>query len=362
MHKFRPLASYRYNTALVGPDKLASPPAAPRLEDLIKDKDPGYYIYQMSFADLTGKRRQVEGIFGILELDLDEPPHPTLNIKTTNLVRHEHIFAHEQTITSGTEVPSDTIDPLVVRPGTGPIWGISVQNMLKVQTTHKNPLLASVKDYDGVVHQVWQITDSSEKQRIATAIDTSQIIIADGHHRFARSLKKLSMSPPGTIVRLLCFLTDLSTLQAEIRPIHRCFKTRLENTEVLDRLRKHFIVVPYDRPSIGIYQDLDSLLILLGTLVLKVKPQEGAGYANDAILSQAIARLLEARSTQYITDIDKLREKVKMDRTKIGIVTRPVTIDQIRVAALNDMPLPPKSTMFYPKPLSGLILGDRLNI
>ncbi len=360
MHRFRPLASYRYNTALVSTDKLVSPPATPRRADLLKDKAPGYYVYQMTFEDLTGNIRQVEGIFGILELSLVEFKECTLDLEAKTPYIRDHILIHEQTIPAGTEVTSDDVSPLVGRPGTGPVWGISLQNKLKVPLIQKGPMLAAATDSSGVVHEVWHIVESSLLQQISVSVETSQLIIADGHHRIARAMKKLSVSQQQIKVRLLSFITDIAELQAEIRPIHRCFKTRLGRDEVLNRLNQHFEVKPYTGTTMMRYQDLDSLLVLLDDFALSVKPLAANGLKDDAFLSQSIAMLLEARSTQYLTDIGKLRGKVISDPTKVGLINRPANIDQIREAAMNHKPLPPKSTMFYPKPLPGLILGDQL--
>ncbi|TAN22828.1 MAG: DUF1015 family protein [Actinomycetota bacterium] len=360
MHRFRPLASYRYDTALVSPDKLMSPPATPRLADLLKDKQPGYYIYQMTFEDLTGAIRRVDGTYGILELSLGDLKDCTLDVETEAPDVRDHILSHEQTIPAGTQITSDDVSSLVGRPGTGPVWGISVQNKLNVPTIQKGPLRSEVTDKSGVVHKVWQVIESEQMKRIASSVETSQLIIADGHHRIARAMKKLSVSQQGSTVNLLSFITDLAELQAEIRPIHRCFKTRLDRDEIMNRLHQHFEVEHISGAEIMHYQNLDSLVILLSDLALSIKPSAAYGFKNDAFLSQSISRLLEARSTQYLTDISKLRDKVISDPTKVGLINRPVNIDQIREAAINNKPLPPKSTMFYPKPLPGLILGDRL--
>ena len=361
MHRFKPLASYRYDTALVGPDKIILPPAALRIGELIRDEELGYYLYQMSFQNRMGLPQRLEGVFGILEI-VGRTADALEFEANESSYGPDHILVHEQTIGPKSPVITADLDTLIARPGTGPIWAISAQSKLQAQEIPRGPSLESVVDGSGVTHQVWHLVEKEQLNRIRSAVETSQLIIADGHHRIARAMRLLSGSPPESTVRLLCFVTDLDPLQAEIRPIHRCFKTRLNEEDVLKRLTERFRVDPYEHPDLSNGHVADALLLVLRQKVFKVMPIHEDPKLNDAVLSQTIAKLLEAKSTQYITDIQKLHDKVLSDPTKVGLVTRPLTINQIRIAAFGRNPLPPKSTMFYPKPLPGLIFGDKLNL
>ncbi len=346
----------------MGPDKIILPPAALRIGELIRDEELGYYLYQMSFEDRKGRLQRLEGIFGMLEIVGQTADALEFDATEDSEYSPNHILVHEQTIGPKSPVMATDMDTVIARPGTGPIWAISAQSKLKAQEIPRGPSLASVVDGSGVTHQVWHIVEKEQLNRIRSKVETSQLIIADGHHRIARATRLLSGSPPESTVRLLCFVTDLDPLQAEIRPIHRCFKTRLNEEDVLERLAGRFRVEPYEHPNLSNDNVADALLLVLRHRVFKVMPLHEDPKLNDAILSQTIAKLLEAKSTQYITDIEKLRDKVFSDPTKVGLVTRPLTINQIRIAAFGRNPLPPKSTMFYPKPLPGMILGDKLNL
>ncbi len=362
MHNFRPLASYRYDTALVGPEKLTTPPASPKIGDLIRDEQLGYYLYQMAFVDLKGRSRLLEGIFGVLEISNQIPDAKPDHADGHEAYIPDHILVHEQTLSSVTALSQESSDVIIARPGAGPIWAISAQSTLRANEITRGPTLASASDHSGVVHTVWHITDTAEQERIELAVRNSQLIIADGHHRIARAMKLLSVSPPQSTVRLLCFVTDLDPLQAEIRPIHRCFKTSLTRSEIMLRLERQFEIEPFPDDDMASHLESDALLLLVGEATFKVRPFHSDPKQNDAITSQIIAKVLEARSTQYITDARRLRERVLSDPTKVALLTRPVTIKQIRMAAFGKNPLPPKSTMFYPKPLPGLIFGEKLNL
>ena len=346
----------------MGPDKIILPPAALRIGELIRDEELGYYLYQMSFEDRKGHTQRLEGVFGILEIVGRTTDALKFDASDESNYSPDHILVHEQTIGPKSPVITADLDTLIARPGTGPIWAISAQSKLKAQEIPRGPSLASIVDGSGVTHQVWHIVEKEQLTHIRSAVETSQLIIADGHHRIARAMRILSGSTPENTVRLLCFVTDLDPLQAEIRPIHRCFKTKLNEEDVLERLAERFRVEPYEHPDLSNGHVADALLLVMRHRVFKVIPIHEDPKLNDAVLSQTIAKLLEAKSTQYITEIQKLHDKVLSDPTKVGLVTRPLTINQIRIAAFGRNPLPPKSTMFYPKPLPGLIFGDKLNL
>lgn len=342
-------------------DKLTTPPATTRPADLLHDPYPGFYIYQMSFLDSTGATKHVTGVYGVLELSTDELSNSTLDLPSLHTKFDDHILAHELTIPSGTQITLEELGSLVGRPGTGPVWAISLQSGLNLTSADGGKPLAAVLDSSGVYHQLWQIRDKKACDQLAKAVESSQLIVADGHHRIARAMKKLNQGHTGTVT-LLCFVTELDMLQAEIRPIHRCFKTELAPDEVLYRLSERYNLTKLGSIELQQNERYDALVMLFDQQSYAIRPKNAGTIFNDALQSQEIAKLLGAKSTQYLTDVKKLKAKLQTDSAKVGLLTRPVTIDEIRQAALLKKPLPPKSTMFYPKPLSGLILGDQVNL
>lgn len=361
MHSFIPLAPYRYDVDRVKLDKLISPPATPLPNELIQDKQLAYYLYQMSFNDSLGRTKLVKGIYGMLELSIDELAQSSIDLQANSTRGNDHILVHERTIASDAHLSSEETTSVVGKPGTGPIWGILIQNSLDLESVNSGRLVSKVTDKAAVTHQLYRL-EREDISAIRNSVESSQIIIADGHHRMERAMKRLSAAKNGTKVKLLCFVTNLEALEAEIRPIHRCFKTQLATDQILERLARSFIVEPLDNSTTEIQNYHRSLVLLTGDLSFTVKPRYRSSLRNDAIESQTISKLLEARSTQYLTDVKKVREKVSSDMSKIGLINRPITINQIKTAALARTPLPPKSTMFYPKPLAGLILGDRIDL
>ena len=58
----------------------------------------------------------------------------------------------------------------------------------------------------------------------------------------------------------------------------------------------------------------------------------------------------------YSKDPDEVMQAVNEGRAEAGFLLNPVQVAQLRAVALNDERMPPKTTYFYPKVLSGLTM------
>ncbi|MFA5100282.1 MAG: DUF1015 domain-containing protein, partial [Candidatus Omnitrophota bacterium] len=64
----------------------------------------------------------------------------------------------------------------------------------------------------------------------------------------------------------------------------------------------------------------------------------------------------ENKAVSFVPDKDELIEAVDADETKIAFFLNPTKMDQIVSVALAGEKMPPKSTYFFPKPVSGLLI------
>lgn len=360
MHRFLPLASYRFKTEAASLERYQNPPRALLVDEITRDKNLGFYAYRMDFRDMQDVPRSVQGVCGILELNSQEFKQSAFNLDSDDRLDKEHILVHEQTIPSGMPSPPDDTTTHIARIGAGPIWGIALNDNIPIGVDRRSEPISSVADTAGVLHRVWRIENVTEIELIRGAVENAQIIIADGHHRFARSVDRLSRTDKDIVVRLLCYITNLKSLEAEIRPIHRCFKTAFPLEEIIERLNDKYVISEVQNFNVDEQTPRNYLILAVGAKMFQLSPRNPPSTSNDAYESQNVARLLQAKSTQYLISKEKLIEKVHNDSTKVGLLTRAITISQIKGAALSKRPLPPKSTLFYPKPLPGFLLGERL--
>jgi len=111
-----------------------------------------------------------------------------------------------------------------------------------------------------------------------------------------------------------------------------------------------------------------------GALLLRARPEAQAALANlperqrQLDLSQLHGLLLDrilgissddpsAQTTiRYLRDPFEAVNQVRRGQADISFLTNPVTMEQLREVAFAGEQMPPNSTEFYPKPLSGLTI------
>lgn len=63
-------------------------------------------------------------------------------------------------------------------------------------------------------------------------------------------------------------------------------------------------------------------------------------------------------SIKYMTDASDAMGEVVTGRARLAFLLRPTTVEDIESIALQGEKMPPKSSYFYPKPLSGMVIYD----
>jgi uncharacterized protein (DUF1015 family) len=84
---------------------------------------------------------------------------------------------------------------------------------------------------------------------------------------------------------------------------------------------------------------------------------------NYIVLNKILGLNLEDKDMiTFNPDAQQMIEKVDNDGTHIAFFLNPVRMEQIMSLALTSQNMPPKSTYFYPKVLSGLVINKHEDI
>jgi uncharacterized protein (DUF1015 family) len=244
-------------------------------------------------------------------------------------------------------------------------------------------------DADGTVNRIWRIGDEAVHTAVTAELAEAELLIADGHHRYETArvyadeiggdgahrytlMCLVSLDDPGLEVfgyhRLLGGLTGESAKQealaAAIREhfeleevaedaldpageegagvfgyidshFRRGFRLRLKDPGALDSL------LPERSPA---YRALDAAileeLILKGALGMSaedVEAKRGVGYAKSA--REALGAIADDGAYQA------------------AFLLRPTPVEQVREVAAAAETMPPKSTFFFPKVLTGIVFN-----
>jgi|HubBroStandDraft_6_1064221.scaffolds.fasta_scaffold11619_6 uncharacterized protein (DUF1015 family) len=241
-------------------------------------------------------------------------------------------------------------------------------------------------DAQGTVHRLWRVADERVIAAVQATARDSELLIADGHHRYetARAYAE-EVGGEGDHRYVLMCLVALEDPGLTVFPTHRLVRgldaARWE--ALAATLRRDFEVaeVPEGelapQPGAGPLQlgyiDSDAKRPLRLTL----KDQAIADAALPGY-SQAYRRLdtgvLEAlllkgtlglsdedishlRDFRYARDAGEALELVRGGEYDVAFLLRPTPVAQVRDVAGAGENMPPKSTFFFPKLLTGLLFN-----
>jgi uncharacterized protein (DUF1015 family) len=262
-------------------------------------------------------------------------------------------------------------------------------------------------DEDGIRHRMWVLRDPAAVADLTRAFRDRPIIIADGHHRYETALsfrderRAQDAGPPGAQWRrldnfVLMYLVSAHDPGLVILPTHRVI--RQSPALRLDALRQalgcyfRIEVFPLDpgnpvmslrfaladihrrrRDAVvfGLYAGGEDLLVLelqehaaARGLVAIGRPPEYAGLDVTILHELVIERILGIQpsgqadeSIQYTRDEGRALDAVNSGEAALALFQNPPRVEQVQAVALAGERMPQKSTFFYPKVLSGLVIN-----
>ncbi len=321
---------------------------------LVTDEVPAFTVHRMSSVDEDGVAHHTTGVVGALRLSAPG---------------EGEILCHEYTTP---KAKSDRLDLLgATDANLSAVWGLSPAAGLTdlLQLTEEPTLEFSA---DGVTHAVWVVTDPSRISAIRAAIEPHPIVIADGHHRYETSLAHRDRiradSGEGTAAEfVMCFVVELSETQLSVGPIHRLVTGLGFGVDLIATLETFFEIEPFAAPATGVIHALEqagSLALILpdAEFLLRPRPEmfTTTRDLDSSRLDHALASLTGI-DVAYQHGVENIRSAVDSGAVDFGVLLRPVTVAQIIDIAEGGERMPPKSTFFFPKPPTGIVLRSLLD-
>jgi len=320
---------------------------------LVRDPAPAFYGYAMFFADEAGRPRQTLGVVGALGL---EPPG-------------RGILPHELTMP---KPKGDRLELLrACRANTSPIWGLSLTTDLSALCRPGRQDVATCTDLDGVVHQSWPIADPATIEAVASAVSSSPVVIADGHHRFETALAYQAErraepdAGPGPYDLVMALVVELAEDQLTVRPIHRLVSGLPEGFDLVAALATWFEVSPAPGPDATTGDRLSAagalgLVTPQGAWMLRPRPvlNEAVDTGLDSSRAEVALASLPAHEVTYQHGWDLAVAAVTKGEAQAAVLLRPATVRQIAATGHGGARMPPKTTFFWPKPRTGVVLRE----
>jgi uncharacterized protein (DUF1015 family) len=244
----------------------------------------------------------------------------------------------------------------------------------------------------GVKHTVWKVNDPAEIKELHDILETKPVVITDGHHRYESAVQyrdemraKGNWTSDQAFNYHMCYIVPVQEKGLVVLPTHRLLKNYKLTPNIVEQLKCYFeitVLKPNDdalevfltshvgEHAFGVYDGLKAL-----GLVLKHEPSVLQYVAQtvsketkvfDVVILRDIVFKQVLKTGQLTIDDSILYErwakdavaKVDSGEASITFLVNPIKASTVAEVAVQHEVLPEKSTDFYPKLVSGLVMMD----
>jgi uncharacterized protein (DUF1015 family) len=349
---------------------------------ILREEDhPALYVYNQTF-EIDGKAHTRKGFLARVRL---EP------------IGAGRIYPHEQTLAG------PKADRLALYHATGfnlsPVFGLypdtlgDVQRTIEAGLRDRTPLVAT--DHLGVENRLWLLTDQETHTAVGGLMAAKPVFIADGHHRYETALKyrgesrrgepPLGLDDPSNFC--LMMLVGMSDPGLLILPTHRLVSgfAGLNAKELAARLEPEFEVRAFGGGEQGcrdaweaIVRGGDQEVLGFGTVadgewllarlrsdaaMDRLAPTQSADWRSlgvsvlHVLVLEHLLSGVGKPACRYVHSIGEVVADVSARGCDLACLVPPARMSHVESIASNLETMPPKSTYFYPKLLTGLVLN-----
>lgn len=244
---------------------------------------------------------------------------------------------------------------------------------------------ADVTTDDGVRHVLERIDGAQDCANLSASFADKKVWIADGHHRYetACTFRESLGEREGLVPEdfMMMALSSMADPGLALLPTHRVVKElRLAKGALTDVLQRHFNV--RNLPNAALVEEMKQLasdearvfgvalpggMGLLLTMedpedALRLVPGGGSDLLKKldvtilhSVIFENVLGLKGLDGIGYTRDADEALAVVE-DGSAASFLMNPPSIEDMRQIALGGEKMPQKSTFYYPKILSGLVL------
>lgn len=254
----------------------------------------------------------------------------------------------------------------------------------------------SFTDEQGVTHRLWRISDRSALASLTQQFADRKLYIADGHHRYETAVNfKNDLVQQGILGDsdslpnyVMMMLVDMSHKGLVVFPTHRIVRglTDFDLKAILEKSRQFFAISEISASSVAAqleecYQNgkkafalyvgrqLAYLFVLADEHAVKeILPDMSDAYCSldvsvlhtlvlERIMGIDKENMANQKNLIYTKVYDEAIAAVDNGEADCSFILNPTRIEQIRDVALAGEKMPQKSTYFYPKLTTGLVMN-----
>ena len=320
-----------------------------------RDAEPGMFAYFQEFVvPDTGERLVRKGFIALGQVEdygkgvVFRHEQTLSGPKKDRMELLEHTHTHFEPIFMLYPDPAGTIDTLL-------------------DQAAAPPPIAEVIDEYGAIHRMWKLGDAA---RIQELMADKKLLIADGHHRYETAMAFQSGHPElAGAGRMMMAFVNMHSAGLKILATHRLvsgidaggFLTaaaadfEIQEIASLEALKQSW-AESGERSIIG---------AAIGNKLYQLEDRGAHGaldvrILHERLLGSALGISEEAvrneQHLRYIRGIDAAVEEVRRGAAQIAFLLKPTSVQQVADTSFGGRVMPQKSTDFYPKLLSGMVM------
>ncbi len=249
-------------------------------------------------------------------------------------------------------------------------------------------------DGDEVTHRLWIVTDKDEIKAVCEDFADKKLYIADGHHRYETALNYRNYCRENGIGDggedyVMMMLVDMEHDGLVVLPTHRLVRdlASFDKEKILSDCREYFEVTEesdvnkaesklkelYDegKKAFAFYSGgngYDLLVLKDENVIAELLPEKSkASQGLDVTVLHTLVlekifgidaeNMAKQINLTYTRLFDEAVESVKTGKAQCSFILNPTRVTEIRDVAAAGEKMPQKSTYFYPKLITGLVMN-----
>ncbi|MBR4030092.1 MAG: DUF1015 domain-containing protein [Clostridia bacterium] len=330
------------------------------------EESPCFYVYEEVFSLADGTKKSIKGLISRVMLQEFSDNVVLPHEQTLSKAKEDRFNLMSTTFANFSQIYSLYMDKEHIIPSL-------MEKAPKIK-------LADFTDDYGIVQRLWKIEDKEYIAEIEKAFKDKQLFIADGHHRYETGLRFKNAHPECEEAKdIMMFLIDLENDGLVIFPTHRIvFDLDVDVNEIIKNAEAFDVteckkgegnIEDAKMPSfVMVTPDKDYVLTLKSyDYILKAIPEGSEAYRTldvnvlHTLLLEPLGidkeNMAAQKNLRYTRDEKEAREEVAKGNANLAFLMNATRVDQIRDVSLAGEKMPQKSTYFYPKLTTGLVMN-----
>lgn len=349
-------------------------------EILKADTAPALYLYEEQFR-VNGEIRTNRGIFCLVKVE---------DYEAGTILRHEETLL---------EPKEDRFSLLKeTQCNFSPVYALYEDKSHSIQDRIER-LCSDSPRYEFKAeeceHRLWVVNDLMAIQSFQEDFEEKRLWIADGHHRYATALnyRRYCREIEGDVAQLapdymFFFLADAQNPELTILPLHRLVRgiPDFDSAELLEHCKQNFDVLQLENPEQiqtimeeQYTQGKKAFACYTGGAfwwLLQLKdnqpPKDFQASTNETyrnldvtllhglilepLLGITAENMAKQQALTYERSYETAVQAVQSGEQQCAFFVNPARVKEVQAIAESGLCMPQKSTYFYPKPITGLVM------